>query len=186
MRIISGAILILIGLLFLLENTHLFGFDFGDFVSTYWPIALIFIGIVLIYKKSKSEDEDVWKEFVGKEYSKSVGDLKLRPKNISSDGLSAKHGLGDLVVDLTKCSFAEGENRLDCTLGAGELKITLPANIPLKADCTVGAGEIYLLGVHADGIGRTLEHEDEGYASAPTRLLLKTKVGLGETRVMHP
>lgn len=183
MRMISGAILILIGLLFLLENMHLFGFNFGDFISTYWPIALIFIGIVLIYKKSKSDDRDMWTEYVGKEYSKSVGDLKLRPKSINADGLSAKHGLGDLIVDLTECDFAEGENRLECTLGAGDLKITLPANIPLKANCTVGAGEIYLMGVHADGIGRTIEHEDEGYASAPIRLLLRTKVGLGETRV---
>jgi lia operon protein LiaF len=186
MRIITGAILILIGLLFLLENTHLFGFEFGEFVSTYWPVALIFIGIVLIYRKAKSDDEEAWKEFVGKEYSKSVGDLKLRPKSINADGLSAKHGLGDLIVDLTDCSLAAGENKLECTLGAGELKVKLPSNIPVKANCSVGAGEIYLLGAHADGIGRTLEHEDEGYSSAPTRLFLKTKVGLGETRVMHP
>jgi predicted membrane protein len=142
MRIITGAILILIGLLFLLENTHLFGFEFGEFVSTYWPVALIFIGIVLIYRKAKSDDEEAWKEFVGKEYSKSVGDLKLRPKSINADGLSAKHGLGDLIVDLTDCSLAAGENKLECTLGAGELKVKLVRYICWARTLTVSVAPL--------------------------------------------
>ena len=42
-RIFSGLVIIAIGVIFLLVNMD--RLDFGDFVSTYWPMILILIGI---------------------------------------------------------------------------------------------------------------------------------------------
>jgi len=42
-RIFSGLLIIAIGVIFLLANIG--RLDFGDFISTYWPLILIFIGL---------------------------------------------------------------------------------------------------------------------------------------------
>lgn len=47
-EIISGIILILIGLGFLISN--LYGLDFLSTLFTYWPVILIIIGIIILMK----------------------------------------------------------------------------------------------------------------------------------------
>ena len=42
-RIFSGLLIIAVGVIFLLANMD--KLDFGDFISTYWPMILILIGI---------------------------------------------------------------------------------------------------------------------------------------------
>jgi hypothetical protein len=42
-RIFSGIIIIAVGVIFLLANMD--KLDFGDFISTYWPMILIVIGL---------------------------------------------------------------------------------------------------------------------------------------------
>lgn len=47
-----GIILIIIGLLFLLENL---GFlDFSDVISRYWPVLLILLGLKIILNRRSS------------------------------------------------------------------------------------------------------------------------------------
>ena len=51
-----GAILILIGVLFLFQNFDML--DIGDIISTFWPLVLVAIGLKILYdRKSKNEDD---------------------------------------------------------------------------------------------------------------------------------
>src|SRR3989304_3646535 len=52
-RIWLGGILILLGFLFLLDQTRVL--DFGDFISTWWPLILIVVGLNII------EGDLVWR-----------------------------------------------------------------------------------------------------------------------------
>jgi len=45
-RVFWGLILILVGVLFLLD--HLGGLDFGELISTYWPVILIILGFSML------------------------------------------------------------------------------------------------------------------------------------------
>ena len=50
-----GAILILIGVLFLLDNFYFL--DFGDLIHDFWPLILIAIGVAILgglFRKSAS------------------------------------------------------------------------------------------------------------------------------------
>lgn len=51
---IPGAILIIIGLLFLIKNNWWWWFDFGDL----WPILLIVIGILMLIKHGKKNGNE--------------------------------------------------------------------------------------------------------------------------------
>lgn len=50
---VPGIILIVIGVLFLLRN---FGFDvhLGELLVTWWPLALIAIGVGMLFKNKRS------------------------------------------------------------------------------------------------------------------------------------
>ena len=43
--ILFGAVLLLIGLLFLLNNLDILESDIGEIASTWWPVALILVGV---------------------------------------------------------------------------------------------------------------------------------------------
>lgn len=183
MRVIAGAVLILLGLLFLFDSLN--WYDFGELVATFWPLILVVVGLWMVLQRYHSKEDQNWKSFVDSRHSKSLGDLKLRPTELPSPGLEIKHGMGDLKVDLSSATLKQGENLVTCSLGAGDMEITLPVNIPVKAVCNVGAGDIYLLGQHADGFGQSLQHQDEGYDAAAQKITLNLKVGLGDCKVAH-
>jgi lia operon protein LiaF len=44
-KLFWGILLIIIGLLFLFDNLEWMDFNFWDFLGTYWPLILIFIGV---------------------------------------------------------------------------------------------------------------------------------------------
>jgi hypothetical protein len=54
-----GAILVLFGVLFLLDNFYIL--DFGDFIATYWPLILVAIGvkILLDHRRQRAETEEI-------------------------------------------------------------------------------------------------------------------------------
>ncbi|WP_141502771.1 cell wall-active antibiotics response protein LiaF [Paenibacillus luteus] len=61
-----GAVVLLIGFVFLGRNLELFSWSIGDIVPYIWPVAVILIGINLIWKpKSKRYEppEDDWKSY---------------------------------------------------------------------------------------------------------------------------
>jgi len=53
-RFLWGIILIVIGVLFLLDN---FGYSIGG-IEKWWPVILVLVGVRLIFRPSKSKIED--------------------------------------------------------------------------------------------------------------------------------
>ena len=51
-----GSILVLMGVLFLLDNFYII--DFGDAVSTFWPLILIAIGIKILLDKKRDSNRN--------------------------------------------------------------------------------------------------------------------------------
>jgi hypothetical protein len=50
--ILFPLILIALGVLFLLGNFNLINFDFGQFISTWWPMILILIGLDILFESA--------------------------------------------------------------------------------------------------------------------------------------
>ena len=49
--ILWGLAFITVGALMICDNLDIYPFDLGEFLSTWWPLALIFIGIGMIVDK---------------------------------------------------------------------------------------------------------------------------------------
>ncbi len=191
MQVISGLVLVLLGILFLGNSLHWFRFDFFEFIGDFWPAVLIILGGYLIYEKAKGEDdaEDIlsddksWTKFSGKEFKKTAGDVNLRPESIDPAGIKAEQGLGNITVDLTQATLNPGENAVLCSLGVGDLNVVVPQGVPLSAAVEIGAGSGRILGRQADGFSKKIRYEDTDYSNADIKIKLKAKIGLGDVTV---
>jgi len=188
MRWFFGILLILLGVLNLGNNIGWFDFSLGEFIRKFWPVILIAFGIEQIISHSRKRDwsEEKWTEFTGEKFSRTIGDLRLKPVSIDADGLKVDQGAGDITIDLSTSALHQGENVVHCNLGMGDLRISVPANVPFKASCTAGIGDIRVLDRCSDGFGPKLEYQDADYANADKKICLTVKVGLGDIRISHP
>ncbi len=182
MRIFWGLILVAIGAIFLADNMRWIEFDFSEFIGTWWPVVLVVIGGWMIFERVRPERPEGFDfaKFTGREFKKTFGDVHLRPVQVESGGLSVHEGIGEIQLNLRQTTLIPGENRVDCNLGIGDIKVMLPEGIPVSASAQVGVGDIEMLGDKRDGFGATLEHIDANYGTAEIRIKLFCKVGLGD------
>jgi lia operon protein LiaF len=188
MRWFFGILLVVLGFLILGNNVGWFDFSLSEFVSKFWPLILIALGIseLVNHSRKKHWTEQKWTEFVGEKFSRTVGDVHLKPASLDAAGLKADQGAGDITIDLTATVLQAGENSIICNLGMGDVEIIVPPNVPLKASCNAGIGDIHIFGRHSDGFGARLEHQDADYPNADRKISLTVKIGLGDIRVSHP
>jgi predicted membrane protein len=91
-------------------------------------------------------------------------------------------GLGEMNLDLSDLDLTSSAS-IAASVGAGQLRITLPPDIPVAIEARVGAGEIDLLGEGADGISVDLDHTSDGFDTAPITLTLELSVATGNIKV---
>jgi len=187
MRWFFGLVLILVGILILGDNVGWFDFNVGDFIHHFWPVILIIVGLSLIFERHRHQSwcSGDWTAFAGRNFSRTIGDVHLKPTSIDPSGLKIEQGLGDISVDFADAALNAGENRVECSLGVGDIKIILPGSVPLSASCTAGVGAVRIFDKHANGFGQKLDHQDADYANADKKIRLIGKVGLGDIKIMH-
>jgi hypothetical protein len=91
-------------------------------------------------------------------------------------------GLGNLVLDLRGLDLSQAKS-VSISVGAGELSVVLPDEIPVRINATSGAGEINLLGQRTDGVAVSRDYQSDGYTAAEIRLNLDLNVGAGSIEV---
>jgi lia operon protein LiaF len=91
-------------------------------------------------------------------------------------------GLGNLVLDLDALDLSQADS-VSISVGAGELSVVLPDEVPVRISATSGAGEINLLGQRTDGVAVSREYQSNGYTTSEIRLNLDLNVGAGSIEV---
>jgi predicted membrane protein len=179
--VVFGILLILIGLLALLDSLELI--RFWPTLGKLWPLILVALGIWLLFRRSYFSSSDVLSIKEGKKYSKAFGNLRIDANNIDPHGLDAEMGFGDIEVNLTKANFSDRENVINLGLGFGDIKVWVPGEVKVSATGTCGAGDVDILGKHADGLGKRVDYQDEGYEIAQRKLKIIAKLGFGDIRI---
>lgn len=183
MNAVIGIIIIILGIIFLGDNLGWFDYDLGDLISDWWPMALILIGGWMIYGQSRGNQKEEWEDKVGAAVSKTVGDRILKPNEIPAEGYVAKQGAGKLTLDLRATRLNQGENLISLSQGAGEITVTLPAGVAVKVSASCGTGDVKVFDQKESGFSNRIEHVDENYAGAATKVSMTLKLGVGDIKV---
>jgi hypothetical protein len=91
-------------------------------------------------------------------------------------------GLGQLRLDLSDLVMTESDE-VAATVGAGDITVLLPADVPVTIDASAGAGKIDLLGETSDGLSVSRTYTSDGFETAAVTLTLDLDVAAGNIEV---
>jgi len=179
--VLFAVILIVIGVLALLDSLELV--SFWSALGKLWPVILIVLGVWLLVRRRRL----YWGEKIevkeGKKYTKAFGDLKIDPSGEDPHGIDVEMGFGDLEANLTKASFSDRENVIHLALGFGDIRVWIPSDVKAKVSASCGAGDIDVLGKKTDGLGQSLDYQDEDYDTVEKKLRIFAKLGFGDIKI---
>ncbi|MGH2676673.1 MAG: LiaF domain-containing protein [Actinomycetota bacterium] len=134
--------------------------------------GLIALGVVLTILSAAMSAADVTGG-VGRRHIRVTGTEQVREYDL---------GIGELVLDLTELE-PNGTVDLKAEVGIGELRVELPADVPVRVHAESGIGQVDVLGQEDGGFGSELDHTDGDFGSAPAALDLEVSAGIGEVTV---
>lgn len=177
---IIGGIIIAVGALILLDNIF-GGFDFWDFIWRLWPLALIVLGIYII-KNQRKVKGDIESGDANSE-SRLFGDLdfSFQGKEITDHHFSVL--IGDMRIDLTGADFKTGENKISASSLIGDIRISIPDNMPVKLSSWSAIGDIRFDDHRRDGFFQKLNRVDDSFESSEKKLLLTVNGIIGDLNV---
>jgi len=138
----------------------------------------------MIYDHSKTNKICVDKES-GKVYTKNFGDLNINPTHIEQKGMDYSLMMGNLNIDLSETRLFAGENIINASINAGDMKIKIPANVICSISASCKAGDINIFGQKKDGLSVDLDYQDNGYASQITKLKIIAQCSLGDIKILR-
>jgi predicted membrane protein len=182
-----GALLILGGGAWLLATLDVVDLS----VDVILPSALIVVGVVLMAAARRGRQGGLIALgvvltvlsglTVATDLSGGVGDRRVALSG-TEPLRDQELGIGQLVVDLTDIAPA-GPATLSAGVGIGELRVVLPADLPVRVEATSGIGEVRVFDEDDGGFGSELGHIDEAFGTAAASLDLELSVGIGQVTV---
>ncbi len=143
-QLVSGLIILALGVLFLGGNLGLIEVDLSLFWRLFWPVIIIIFGISLIRGKVPKEG--------GKNHWAFMGgiDVGKSPFKLQSGTYFAV--MGGVDLDLNKAEIPEGETVLDLTAVMGGIDIKVPEDLSIICEGTALLGGIDFLKESTGGI----------------------------------
>ncbi len=186
----TGVILVVLGLLFLLDNLGVA--DFGDVVATWWPLLLVGLGLwMLVGNRGRSSstrpvapsetlrdatvlgDEEVVETRV-------LGSLKIRLDSPSFKKGSLHSTFGDVEVDLTGLKPANRDARLALTAVLGDVRVRIPRGLPVYLVARSNLGGVQVGSQHTAGLNSLLTHRSPDFDQASNRLTIVANTLFGD------
>ncbi|TFH01515.1 MAG: hypothetical protein E4H13_04660 [Calditrichales bacterium] len=182
-------ILIVLGFLLILDNFYVI--DFGDVVSTYWPLVLIIIGIKIL--RDKHRQPEAYFEESGQVISDTTtgrlsesnvfGDIRLDIRSENFLGGSVNNVFGDIFIDLRKAQFPEGGANLSVSGIFGDVTIRCPEDLAVKARTNSVAGDISIRGNRKEGLLPNMNFEAPAFAEASKKLSIQCSIIFGSITI---
>lgn len=189
--IVLGAVLVVAGGLWLLDAVDVVELR----AAVILPSILAIVGLALIFGASTGPHSGlvVFGVFLTiaviatavtprDAFRGGIGERSFRVGQQTALEPSYNVGVGDLTLDLGDLALTESE-RVDVTVGAGEMRVQVPADIPVRIDAAVGAGEIVLFDESTDGLSVTRTYVSPGFENADVTLTLDLDVATGKIEV---
>jgi len=174
-----GWILLILGGIFLLDN--LFDSGLWSFIWKFWPLTFVVLGVYIIMHRDRIGHSQTVN--VTESNRKFFGESYVDYHNAEVGHKSASLLFGDLKIDLTGAILLPGENSVHASIAMGDLNIIVPSDFPVKISSQCVIGDIKIDNDKEDGIFPKLEHKDDDYDSAESKLFISLSGVIGDLSV---
>lgn len=193
-QIVAGAVLVLIGALWLLERLGWLDLT----VTTVLAIGTIVIGVALMILSGDGPHSGliVFGTIVAliatltaaaplEGFQGGVGERVVQV--IRAQDLEPDYNLamGNLTIDLSDLGSLETVQSFKANVGMGELRIRVPEGVAVSIDASAGAGDIQLFDRSSNGLGVDLSYQTDGFGSAREGLVIQAEVFMGRVEVTN-
>ncbi len=191
---LGALILITLGVLFLLDNLGVA--NFGDIISTYWPVILILVGVRIFFRYGRGMSgthvqpdititSGTTQESNASTISNSnvFGDVDLKVSAKDFRGGTISNTFGDMNIDLSEIQLAEGEQFLKIDGVFGDLHVLVPKDIELYVTTHSLFGNVRVLGNVKSGFGQEISYSSSNYAGAGKKLRIVSNQVFGDVKV---
>lgn len=193
-QIVAGAVLVLIGGLWLLERFGTLDLN----VTTVLAAGTIVIGIALMILASDGPHGGliVFGTIVAlvatltaaaplEGFQGGVGDRRVdvsRAQDLEADYNLA---MGNLTIDLRDLTSLDAKESFKASVGMGELRIWVPEGVAVSITASAGAGDVQLFDRSSNGLGVDQSFESEGFESEDAGLVIEADVFMGQVVVTN-
>jgi hypothetical protein len=189
--LVTGLLLVVVGGLWLLDAVDLIEVE----AALVLPAALAIIGIALIIGAFDGPHTGL--VVAGVFVALAAVAFAAAPENAFHGGIGERNvivtdqadlaprydvGLGELRLDLSDMVMTESAE-VAATVGAGDINVLLPPDVPVTIEASAGAGKIDLLGQTSDGISVSRTYTSDDFDTAAVTLTLDLDVAAGNIEV---
>lgn len=193
-QLVTGGVLILIGLLWLLERIGAVDFT----VTAVLGIATVAVGVSLmaLARRGAHTGLIVFGTALGllglltaaaplEGFQGGVGDRLVEITSVDDIQPDYNLSMGTLTIDLTELADFQGDATLSASVGMGELVVRVPESVGVEVTARSGAGEVEIFDRSADGIGVRETYRSPGFEEGENKLFLDISVFLGRVEVSN-
>jgi predicted membrane protein len=169
-QLVLGGGVLLFGLLLLISN--LFDFDLWRF---FWPLALISIGVFVIFRQTKTRDETM-------AYFGFARDINRYTEWEIQDA-EYWNFVADFDLDLSQASFPEGEAHWKAFGFVNELRLKIPSHIGAAVTTHAFFTERRIDGNKEDLILIPMDWQSDNFETAGEKLFIELNGFFNEVRI---
>lgn len=193
-QLVTGSVMILIGLLWLLERTGAVDVT----VTAVLAIATMVVGLSLmaLARRGAHTGLIIFGTALGlltlltaaaplEGFQGGVGNRLVEITSVDDIEPDYNLSMGNLTIDLTELAELQGEATLSASVGMGELVVKVPEGVVVEVMARSGAGEVEIFGRQTDGMGVDETYRSPGFDTEDNALILDIAVFLGRVEVTN-
>ncbi len=192
-RLWLGIVLIVLGVLFLLDNAGVLGL--GDIIHTYWPVVLILWGISIMRGRRRDAigfNETSHEVFGDREratrtdqvhHSVVFGDISVQVESQSFKGGSVSAVFGNARIDLSRSALSEGESLLKISSVFGNAFVQLPQGTAFALTANTVFGDIQCDEEQRRGFSQSLQYVSPSYLTTTKKIHIQASQVFGNITI---
>ncbi len=173
--LVTGLILIGLGLLITGHNLDLYELNLSLFWKLFWPVVIILIGWSFLRGTSGS----------GGVHWAVMSGIELKQKGWKLEDGSFFALMGGVRMDLNAAEIPAGEVRLNVTAVMGGIEIIVPPQIGIECESTAVLGGVKFFNEDSGGIIASRKSEYQAEPETGTRLVLRCTAVMGGVEIKH-
>lgn len=114
-----------------------------------------------------------------------IGDFHLTSGRFELSNLHIWHGIGAVVIDLSRALVMEEETTLVVNGWIGDVTIYVPVDLPVAVNAEVTIGDLEVFGHRQGGMNRQVIMRSEHYDTAPRKVKMAISLFIGDVDVKY-